>query len=101
MSEQFRLFLSNSARNRDISEEIARTRKRKDVGPLVFAAISTIEGPDARVGQYRDADAAASGLRRDSREPYSQSFCARIGRALHDHAYVQAQLCPPLPVNDS
>ena len=47
------------------------------------------------------ADGAASRAGRDSGEPRPESFRARVRSAFFDHAHLQAQTCPPFPVNDS
>src|SRR5688572_3188929 len=101
MSQYFGLFLRNSARNGDIPKVIAGPGERQDVGALVLAPIPPIESLYPGVWEDSDADGASSRAGRNAGEPPPESFRANVSSALLDHAHLQAQTCPPFPVNDS
>src|SRR5688572_6326606 len=101
MTQQFSLFLSNSAGNRDIPQVIASSRKREDVCSLVFTAVFAIERFDPGVGKDGNGNRATSRAGGYAGEPRPESFRASMRSALFDHAHLKAQTCPPFPVNDS
>ena len=101
MPQQSGLFLGYSAGYRDIPEVIANSTEGKDVGASVLSSILPIERPYPGIRQDGDADGALSRAGRNSGEPPPEAFRASVPSALLDHAHLQAQTCPPFPVNDS
>ncbi len=101
MSEEFGLFSRNSAGYGDIPKIIASPGEREHVRTRILAAVFTIQGPDLAIRQNRDTDSAAGRARSNSREPRPQSFRASVCSAHFGHAHLEAQICPPFPVNDS
>jgi hypothetical protein len=101
MPQHFGLFLGYPAGYCDIPKDIASPGEGKNIGAAILASIPPIERPYAGVREDSDAHRPASRAGRNTGEPPPETFRADICSAFLDHAHLQAQTCPPFPVNDS
>src|SRR5688572_13850586 len=101
MSQQFGLFSGYFAGYRNIAEVIASPGEGEDVSARVLTSIPPVECFDPGIRENADADRSSSRARRNAGEPPPESFRAHVCSTLLDHAHLQAQTCPPFPVNDS